>query len=97
MIDNESSSLTTGWYVYVLQCKDGTFYTGITTDPERRLKEHNTGKGSKYTRSRIPCFLMKSWEVANRSVASKLELKIKSLTKKEKTSVCDLDCIDHLL
>lgn len=85
------------WYVYVLKCKDGSFYTGITTDPERRLQEHNRGKGAKYTRSRIPCFLMKSWEVLDKSTALRLELKIKKLSHKKKHELCDEDFIDHLL
>lgn len=85
------------WYVYILACRDGTFYTGITTDPERRLKEHNMGKGAKYTRSRIPCSLLKSWEVCDRSIASKLEAKIKSLSKIEKEKLSSLEFIDHLL
>lgn len=42
------------WYVYLLRCSDKSLYCGVTTDPERRLKEHNSGTGAKYTRCRIP-------------------------------------------
>ena len=74
------------WYVYIIQCKDGTYYTGITTNVERRLKEHNSGKGAKYTRSRTPVELEECKEFKNRSEASKEEARIKKLTriKKEK-------------
>lgn len=84
------------WYVYIVKCKDGSLYTGITVDPERRLKEHNTGKGAKYTRSRLPCFLVKSWEVVNRSTALRIESKIKKLSHKEKHKLCEHEFIDHL-
>ena len=43
-----------GWYVYILRCRDGTFYTGITTDLARRLKTHNQGKGARYLLRRLP-------------------------------------------
>jgi len=74
------------WYVYIIRCKDGTYYTGITTDVERRIKEHNSGKGAKYTCSRTPVELEECKEFKNRSEASKEEARIKKLTriKKEK-------------
>lgn len=74
------------WYVYIIQCKDGTYYTGITTNVERRLKEHNSGTGAKYTRSRSPVELEEYKEFKDRSEASKEEARIKKLTriKKEK-------------
>jgi len=46
------------WYLYIARCKDGSFYTGITTNPENRLKRHNLGKASKYTRARKPLELV---------------------------------------
>ena len=72
------------WYVYIVQCSDGTLYTGITTDVNRRLNEHNSGKGAKYTRSRVPVTLMAVTEAGTRSEASKEEYFIKQLSKEEK-------------
>ena len=73
------------WQVYILQCRDGSLYTGITTNPERRIKEHNTSpKGAKYTRSRRPVKLVYLEESEDRSAASKREWAIKKLTRNEK-------------
>lgn len=72
------------WYVYILECSDGTLYTGITTDVNRRLNQHNSGKGAKYTRARLPVKLMAVSEAGDRSEASKEEHRIKQLTRKEK-------------
>ncbi|OBQ51915.1 GIY-YIG nuclease family protein [Halodesulfovibrio spirochaetisodalis] len=65
------------WVVYLVQCADGSLYCGITTDMDRRLGEHNSGKGAKYTRSRRPVSLIASAFVPNRSIASKIECNIK--------------------
>lgn len=72
------------WYVYILECSDGTLYTGITTDLDKRLKTHNNGKGAKYTKTRLPVVLKASFESEDRSTASKEEYRIKQLTRKEK-------------
>ena len=72
------------WYVYILECSDGTLYTGITTDLDKRLKTHNNGKGAKYTKTRLPVVLKVSFEAENRSSASKEEYRIKQLSRKEK-------------
>lgn len=73
------------WYVYILKCHDGTLYTGITTNLERRVEEHNTSeKGAKYTRVRRPVRLVYSKEFEDRSQASVEEARIKKLTRKEK-------------
>jgi putative endonuclease len=72
------------WYIYILECSDGTLYTGITTDVNRRLSEHNSGRGAKYTRTRTPVVLRALFEAKNRSEASKEEYRIKNLTRKEK-------------
>ncbi|MBF7097071.1 GIY-YIG nuclease family protein [Alkalibacter mobilis] len=72
------------YFVYILRCKDNTLYTGITTNLDRRLKEHNRGTASKYTRIRKPVSL-EYWETSpNRSEASKREAEIKKLCKNEK-------------
>ena len=69
------------WYVYIVKCSDGTYYTGITTDMDRRLNEHNSGKGAKYTRSRTPVELEECKEFMCRSSASKEEYRIKQLPR----------------
>lgn len=73
------------WFVYILKCADKTFYTGVTTDLERRVREHNSSKlGAKYTRPRQPVKLIYSAQFKNRSKATKEEVRIKSLTREEK-------------
>lgn len=72
------------WLVYLIRCSDGTLYTGITTDIERRLREHATGKGAKYFRGREPVELLYLEEGHDRSSASKREIAIKRLKRTEK-------------
>ena len=73
------------YFVYILECADQTFYTGITTDLDRRIKEHNNSKlGAKYTKMRRPVKLIYSKEFINRSEASIEEARIKKLTRSEK-------------
>jgi putative endonuclease len=71
-------------YVYILRCSDGTFYTGWTTDPERRTKVHNSGKGAKYTRARRPVELIYYEEFDDKIEAQRREWAIKQLTRAEK-------------
>ncbi|MEP7162834.1 MAG: GIY-YIG nuclease family protein [Candidatus Moraniibacteriota bacterium] len=71
--------------LYILQCADGSLYTGITVDIERRIKEHNSSHlGAKYTRARRPVILVYSRRFRNRSHASKEEARIKKLSRSEK-------------
>jgi len=73
------------WYLYILKCKDGTLYTGITNNIEKRVDEHNNGKnGSKYTRARRPLVLAYNEECKNRSEASKREAVVKKMSREEK-------------
>ena len=73
------------WFVYIVECSDGTFYTGITKDLSKRILEHNLGKrGAKYTRARRPVKLVCFNIVNNRSEALKLELKVKSIKRSKK-------------
>lgn len=73
------------YFVYILQCSDSTFYTGITTNLDRRVKEHNNSKlGAKYTKVRRPVRLIYSREFNNRSEASIEEARIKKLSRSEK-------------
>jgi len=76
------------YYVYILQCSDNSLYTGITTDIERRVFEHNNSdKGAKYTKIRRPVILVYSEKCDNRSIASKREYEIKKLTRSEKLKI----------
>jgi len=59
------------FYCYILECSDGTYYTGWSADPERRLREHNCGKGARYTRSRRPVRLVYVEELPDKSSALK--------------------------
>ena len=72
------------WFCYILECSDGTLYTGITNDLEMRIKTHNLGKGAKYTKIRLPVKLKWSTQCENKSEASKLEWKIKKLPRSKK-------------
>ena len=72
------------WYLYMLRCGDGSFYTGITTDVDKRLEAHRAGKGAKYTRGRGPLELVYREECGSHSDALKRELEIKRLTRAEK-------------
>lgn len=75
------------WKLYMLRCGDGTLYTGITTDTDRRLEEHRSGKGAKYTRGRGPLELVYSEDCGDKSTALKRELEIKALTREEKVNL----------
>jgi putative endonuclease len=76
------------YYVYILECADGTLYTGITTDVARRVIEHNdSAKGASYTRSRRPVGLVYQEEVASRSEALKREHALKNLTRTQKLAL----------
>lgn len=72
------------WIVYILQCADGTLYTGITNDLERRMAEHEAGRGAKYTKGRGPLQLVYQEICGDRGPASKREIEIKSLDRKSK-------------
>ena len=73
------------WFLYVLKCNDGTLYTGVTTNIDRRLNEHNTSKkGAKYTKTRRPVSLVYWLKFQDRSTAQKAEYRFKQLTREEK-------------
>ena len=71
-------------YVYVLECADGTLYTGYTTDVDRRVDEHNAGTGAKYTRGRTPVELVHTEPFGSKSAAMSREYEIKTLSRTEK-------------
>lgn len=76
------------WFLYILECKDGTFYTGITNDLIRRTEKHNTGKGARYTKTRRPVKLLYYEICTNRSQALIREYEVKSLSRKQKEKLC---------
>ena len=75
------------WFVYILRCTDGSLYTGITNDLNRRLEQHNAGTASRYTRRRLPVTLVYHEEPTTKGGALKRELAIKSLSRKAKEAL----------
>lgn len=78
------------WYLYIVECRDGTLYTGITDDIPRRMEQHNSGKGSKYTRGRGPVQLRYQETCASHSDALRREIQIKGLSRLEKMELVKL-------
>ena len=76
-------------YVYILKCSDNTLYTGWTTSLEKRLKSHNSGKGAKYTRVRLPVEIVYFEEFEDKKEAMKREYAIKQLSRQEKIKLID--------
>ncbi|MCK9245853.1 MAG: GIY-YIG nuclease family protein [Anaerolineaceae bacterium] len=75
------------YYCYIVQCANGNYYTGWSTDPLRRLRQHNAGKGAQYTRANSPCQLLYVEEVPDHSAALRREIKIKLLRHNQKTAL----------
>jgi putative endonuclease len=87
-MQNDSSSSSHPWYIYIIRCSDTSLYTGITTDISRRLAEHNSVRGgAKYTRPRRPVALVYLEGAVSRSDASKRERTIKKLTPDKKNQL----------
>ena len=80
-----------GHFVYVLECADGSLYTGYTTDVERRVAEHNAGEGAKYTRGRTPVDPVHVESFETQSAAMAREYEIKQLSRREKERLVDDD------
>ncbi len=76
--------MTGNWCVYIVECSDGTLYTGISKNVDKRIREHNLGVGSKYTRGRRPVKLLAKWDCADKSYASTMEHRIKGLNREDK-------------
>lgn len=72
------------FYCYILECNDGTYYTGWSTDPQRRARQHDSGRGARYTRSRRPVRLVYVEECPDRAAAMKRERAIKALSRSRK-------------
>ncbi|MFC0677351.1 GIY-YIG nuclease family protein [Lysobacter korlensis] len=77
------------WYVYVLECRDGSLYTGIAVDVERRYAQHVAGSGAKYTKSRPPVRLLARFAYPDRASASRAEYAIKQLPPARKRLLCE--------
>ena len=74
----------TACYCYIVECADGTYYTGWAVDPEKRMQDHNKGRGAKYTRTRLPVKLVYVEEQPDRTIAMKRERAIKKMTRSQK-------------
>ena len=76
------------WLIYIVECRDGSLYTGITNDLQKRIDSHKAGTGAKYTAARRPVRLVYREGAASRSAASKREITIKRLTREAKQALC---------
>lgn len=72
------------WYLYLVRCADGTLYTGISNDVARRLAAHRGGKGARYLRGRGPLVLARKFRVGDRSVATRIEARVKKIPRSKK-------------
>jgi putative endonuclease len=77
------------WAVYILECSDGSFYTGISNNVEARINTHNASKGAKYTKSRLPVTLVFQENTFTKSESLRREIEIKKLTRKKKMELID--------
>ena len=75
------------WWVYMLRCRDGSLYTGVTTDVERRFAQHRAGTGAKYTRAHPPEALAALWQAEDHAAAARLEALIKQLPREKKLAL----------
>ena len=80
-----------GWFVYIVECRDGSLYTGIAVDVEQRFAKHAAGKGGHYTRAHPPLRVLAHWPCADRSEATRAEVAIKRLSPAAKRALCDGD------
>jgi putative endonuclease len=72
------------WFVYVVRCRDGSLYTGVSVDVDARISQHNAGRGARYTRSRLPVRLVHTERKRSRSTAQSREAAIKALPRRDK-------------
>ena len=80
------------WYLYILRCRDGSLYTGITTDVEKRFEAHCAGKGAKYTRGRGPLELVYRETCGDHSAALKREIEVKKMPREKKEKMLAGSC-----
>lgn len=84
-------------YTYILECSDGSYYTGWTNNIKKRLKDHNSGKGCKYTRGRIPVKLVYLQIFSTKQEAMSMEYKIKKMTRLEKNKLISRNILSDLV
>jgi len=82
------------WFLYIIRCSDDSLYTGITTDIPRRLTQHNSKKGAKAVKGKLPVTLAYSEELLDRSAASKREIQVKQLSREDKTILIKKSSLD---
>lgn len=82
--DMKTGAVMDNWYVYMIECSDGTIYTGITNDVKARILKHNSGKGAKYTRARRPVKLKAQWKCSTKSASAQAEYALKKLSRAHK-------------
>lgn len=78
---------TLAWFLYALRCADGTLYTGVTTDLNRRVAEHNAGRGARYTAGRRPVTLLAAWRFPDRGAAQRAEARFRRLPRARKLAL----------
>jgi putative endonuclease len=88
-ISKSHTSTIPSFYCYIVRCADGSFYTGWSTDPKRREKCHNSGKGARYTSTRRPVTLVYIEQQPDRSTAMKREATIKNMTRQRKQKLIE--------
>ncbi len=81
--------MTSVWFVYMVRCSDRTLYTGVTTDADRRIADHNRGRGAKYTRNRLPVELVFLEPAGDRGAALRREHEIKRMRASEKQTLIE--------
>jgi putative endonuclease len=96
-IESSVAQSSPTWHLYLIECIDGSYYTGITTNVERRFAQHINGDGARYTRSHKPLRILASREVGTHSEALKAELVVKRLPKEEKiAAIATPSCISSV-
>jgi putative endonuclease len=91
MADADKETISTVWWLYLLECKNGSIYTGITTDVVARYAKHLGGKGAKYTRANPPVRILKTVQCADHSAALKAEHATKRMSAAQKRAFCAVD------
>lgn len=81
------------WWMYVLECADGTLYTGVAIDPDKRLAAHNAGKGAKYVRSRLPARMLVQWKYFSQGEALRAENAFKNMRRPAKLKAINGDLL----
>lgn len=74
------------WFVYLVECRDGTYYTGVARDVRRRIAEHNAGRGARYTRGRGPVVVVAASRAMEKRAAHRLEWVVKQLPRRRKAA-----------